>query len=263
MVYHPKTELELRSLRAYLEECRLRGKEDNVDRWIRMVATSRLTGHSKCYFSVYTLPPNQAVTAEQQKKINEKLHQTPEYRDTKSIILRKTMSLIKKISDDEISDLRSAAKTARFLNADARKTSEIPSNSVQLTVTSPPFLDIVQYSNDNWLRCWFNRLDDKTIAKKITMSRNVNDWSNVMQNVFAELYRITRIGGWVAFEVGEVRNGTVKLDEIVVPLGTRAGFRCAGIIINAQTFTKTSNIWGVSNNRAGTNTNRIVLFGKG
>ena len=31
---------------------------------------------------------------------------------------------------------------------------------------------------------------------------------------------------------------------------------------NAQKFTKTANIWGVSNNSLGTNTNRIVLFRK-
>ncbi|HFE63566.1 MAG TPA: site-specific DNA-methyltransferase, partial [Caldithrix sp.] len=50
--------------------------------------------------------------------------------------------------------------------------------------------------------------------------------------------------------------------EVVVPLGISAGFDCAGILINSQKFTKTANIWGVSNNRAGTNTNRIVLFRK-
>jgi len=33
-------------------------------------------------------------------------------------------------------------------------------------------------------------------------------------------------------------------------------------MINRQQFTKTSNIWGVGNNRGGTNTNRIVLFRK-
>jgi len=30
--------------------------------WVRMVALGRLTGHSPGFFSVYTLPPNQAVT---------------------------------------------------------------------------------------------------------------------------------------------------------------------------------------------------------
>ena len=145
---------------------------------------------------------------------------------------------------------------------DARSVPEILSESVKLTVTSPPFLDIVQYSKDNWLRCWFNNIDSKEIERKITMSKTVERWVNVMGDVFKELYRITKHGGWVAFEVGEVRKGTIKLDEVVVPLGTNAGFNCFGIVINQQEFTKTANIWGVKNNTGGTNTNRIVLFNK-
>jgi len=62
--------------------------------------------------------------------------------------------------------------------------------------------------------------------------------------------------------VGEVRRGSVKLEEVVAPLGIAAGFKCTAILINTQSFTKTANIWGVKNNRHGTNSNRIVLFRK-
>ena len=122
--------------------------------------------------------------------------------------------------------------------------------------------DIVQYRQDNWLRCWFNGLDENAIGAQITMARSIKDWTAVMGAVFSELYRITRRGGYVAFEVGEVRNKTVRLEEHVVPLGLAAGFFCVGILINQQTFTKTSNIWGVDNMEGGTNTNRIVVFCK-
>jgi hypothetical protein len=83
-----------------------------------------------------------------------------------------------------------------------------------------------------------------------------------MQEVFAELFRITKIGGYVAFEVGEVRNGKIRLDESVISIGLKAGFTVVGILINEQNFTKTANIWGVKNNTSGTNTNRIVVFRK-
>jgi hypothetical protein len=127
-------------------------------------------------------------------------------------------------------------------------------------VTSPPFLDVVQYSKDNWLRCWFNAIDTDEISKRLTMAKTIETWSSVMCDVFKELFRITRNGGWVAFEVGEVKKNTIKLDEYIVPLGIQAGFQCMGILINFQEFTKTSNIWGINNNYSGTNTNRIVLF---
>ena len=262
MFYHPKTEAEIVSLKRYLDEKKKSGCEDDADHWIRMVATNRLTGHSSGFFSVYTLPPNQAVSQESQVKINEKRKQEPGYRNTKKIIMRKTMTLLKRVPPDQVSFLREAAETALFLGKDAAETSEIVDESVSLTVTSPPFLDIVQYSKDNWLRCWFNNLDTRKIEKQITMARTVEDWSAKMGQVFEELYRITKPGGWVAFEVGEVRNGKVKLDDHVIPLGLQAGFRCLGVVVNSQQFTKTANIWGVNNNLSGTNSNRIVVFYK-
>ena len=262
MFYHPETEAEIVSIKNYLEEIKLSGKEDDTDRWIRMVVTNRLTGHSSGFFSVYTLPPNQAVSPASQIKINIKRNQQPEYRDAKKIIKRKTATLMKKLNSDEIANLIEASKSAVFIEKDARNTSEIGSNQVSLTVTSPPFLDIVQYSKDNWLRCWFNSIDTLEIEKRMTMSKTIEEWSVIMGQVFCELYRITKPGGWVAFEVGEVRNGKINLEEYVIPLGLNAGFKCLGVIINLQEFTKTSNIWGIKNNNSGTNTNRIALFYK-
>ncbi|MDD1687402.1 DNA methyltransferase [Methanoregula sp.] len=262
MFYHPETEQEIVAVREYLLARREAHRDDMIDRWIAMVATNRLTGHSKGFFSVYTLPPNQAVSQQSQRKINEKRSQVPEYRDTRRIILDKTKSLLRTLTDEENRNLARAGKNARLLSEDAQATAEIPDEFVQLTVTSPPFLDIVQYREDNWLRCWFNGLDEKAIGRRITMARTVNDWSSVMGRVFYELYRITKPGGYVAFEVGEVRKRTIRLEEHVVPLGTDAGFSCNSLLINQQVFTKTSNIWGVDNNACGTNTNRIVVFRK-
>ncbi len=262
MFFHPDTEYELLGLREYLYQRMNGGREDSADRWIRMVATNRLTGHSPGFFSVYTLPPNQAVSQEDQLRINARLKQEPEYRDIRALILKKSMQLQGRLGAAERWRLRKAATEAVLLSQDACATGDIPANSVQLTVTSPPFLDVVQYTRDNWLRCWFNGFDAEKVGSRITMSKTVGEWEAEMAAVFQELYRVTRPGGWVAFEVGEVRRGTVKLDEIVAPIGLNAGFECSAILINAQRFTKTANIWGVSNNAKGTNTNRIVVFQK-
>lgn len=262
MFYHPETLKEILSLREYLNKRRDEDKEDKIDLWIRMVATNRLSGHSSGFFSVYTLPPNQAVSPERQKKINEKLNQEPQYKNTKEIILKKTRSLLRKITEEQKKNLYFAGQTGLFLSKDARDTKDIAENSVDLTVTSPPFLDVVQYHQDNWLRCWFNGIDSEEISKKITMAKNIEEWCGIMQEVFFELYRITKKGGYVAFEVGEVKKGKIALDEYVILLGIKAGFACEGVLVNLQRFTKTSKIWGIENNHLGTNTNRIVVFSK-
>jgi DNA modification methylase len=262
MFFHPDTQSQIVSLRNYLQHRKATGTEDYIDRWIRIVATTRLTGHSSGYFSAYTLPPNQAVSAESQRRINRKRKQQPEYRDTKKLILRKTKSLLRSLSPAELDNLRCAAANAILLTCDASQTHSIIANSVQLTVTSPPFLDIVQYAKDNWLRWWLNTIDAENTTRWITMARTVEAWKDVMSGVFRELYRITRNGGYVAFEVGEVRKGKVRLEEHVIALGIAAGFVVEAVLINVQRFTKTAHIWGVSNNKHGTNTNRIVLFKK-
>jgi len=262
MFYEGRTEGEIVSLRGYLGDRARSGEEDDTDRWIRMVATNRLTGHSKGFFSVYTLPPNQAVTGESQRRINEKRGLVPEYRDVKKLVLRKTTSLVRNMTPRQLADLRRAGERAVFTDVDARSTDAIPDGAVDLIVTSPPFLDVVQYDIDNWLRCWFNSLDPGAIASRLTILRDMEDWAAFMEGCYGEFHRAVRSGGYVAFEVGEVRSGKVRLDEHIVPIGLDAGFECVGIVVNSQRFTKTSNIWGVDNMSKGTNTNRIVLFRK-
>jgi hypothetical protein len=258
--YHRETLREICALRAYLNTRAQSGLLDDVDRWIRMVAVNRLTGHSPGFFSVYTLPPNQALSLESQRRINADRQQIPPRRVVAALILAKSRSLLK--SCDEAS-LRVLARTARrhcMLTARSSATPQIRSGSVELVVTSPPFLDVVDYAGDNWLRGWFCGID--TADVKLTVVRRLDEWQRAMTDVFAELVRVVRPGGHIAFEVGEVRGGRVKLEEAVLPCGLAVGLEPHLVLINAQQFTKTANCWGVSNNRKGTNTNRIVVFRK-
>jgi len=240
------------ALRSWLfERAPLDGIPDPVDDWIRMVAINRLTGHSPGFFSVYTLPPNQAVSAQAQRKINEQRGQTPPDRDVKRLILRKTKSLL--------SDGPMAPHPPPLLTTcPAQSAPAIASESVSLVVTSPPFLDIVQYAEDNWLRCWFAGIDVASVA--IAHHRTEDGWQNMVRDTLSELARIVRPGGHVAFEVGEVRSGKVLLERLVWEAAEGLPFERLFVMVNQQEFTKTANCWGVSNNAKGTNTNRVIVL---
>jgi len=262
--YHPQTLKEICALKKYLSQ--RRGGDpspqnlDPIDRWICMVALNRLTGHSPGFFSVYTLPPNQAVSIQSQKKINQDRKQTPPRRNVPELICRKTKQLLSDCDGRTRRVLAETMRKARLLTGDSSMTPELGEESVSLVVTSPPFLDVVDYATDNWLRCWFIGIDAQSV--RLTVPKKLADWEIAMKKVFCELRRVLRRGGHVAFEVGEVRSGKLKLEEAVVPVGIEAGLTPLLVVINDQKFTKTANCWGVNNNSKGTNTNRIVVFRK-
>ncbi len=256
--YHPDTLRQLCGLRAYLATRQRLGTLDTVDAWIRMVATNRLTGHSAGFLSVYTLPPNQAVSVASQEKINARRQQTPPWRDLRQVVARKSRSLLADLTPTQNQLLQQAAGQAVLLTGSSDATPALPAASVHLVVTSPPFLDVVDYQTDNWLRCWFNGIDPNQVSW--WHWRRLADWQAAMTRTFSELRRVLVPGGWVAFEVGEVRRGKVQLEAAVVPAGQAAGLEPLLVVVNDQAFTKTANCWGVDNHAKGTNTNRIVLL---
>jgi len=258
--YHPETLKEICGLKKYLLDKKNAAELDNVDYWIWMVATNRLTGHSPGFFSVYTLPPNQAVSIDSQIKINLKRGQAPERRLVPELILRKSRQLLADLDENQRNQLSSSAGDSLLITRSSDETPEIPSDSVTLVVTSPPFLDVVDYEQDNWLRAWFCGVDISKLA--IWQIKNLDDWEARMMDVLSEVHRVLQPGGWVAFEVGEIRNGKIKLETSVIKVGVQAGLHPKLVLINDQIFTKTSNCWGIENLRKGTNTNRIILFQK-
>jgi hypothetical protein len=253
--YHPETLRRLCVLRDYLltnAAPDVHDPDPALD-WIRMVAVNRLTGHSSGFFSVYSLPPNQAVTVDSQLKINAKRNQTPPLRDLVSIILKKTRTLYR-------DGVPAPAPASQLCTGPADRLDRIADSTVSLTVTSPPFLDIVQYADDNWLRCWFAGLDSEKVS--ISMHKTEPAWEAMVRSVLTEQCRVLKPGGHIAFEVGEVRNGRILLEQAVWRAAEGLPLERLGVMINQQEFTKTANCWGVKNNAKGTNTNRIVLMRK-
>jgi hypothetical protein len=207
------------------------------------------------------MPPNQAVSIQSQIKINARRNQTPPPRDVAALVARKSRQLLRDVDATARERLAACRRRAQLLTQPAADTPAIHSESVDLVITSPPFLDVVNYAADNWLRCWFCDIDPDTV--NITIARQPQAWHDAMREVFAELVRVLRPGKFVAFEVGEVNGGALRLEEVVIPSAVRAGLTPRLVLVNSQQFTKTANCWGVTNNTKGTNTNRIVLLQKG
>lgn len=253
--YHPDTLRHLLSLKRWFLERERSNDMTMEDKWMRMIIINRLSGHSGGFLSVKTMPPNQAVSIERQRKINRTHGRTPEKKDILAVILKKSRSLLR---DGLARSFLAHAGRHKLRCCNARRLNYIKEGEVTLAVTSPPFLNVVDYGKDNWLRCWFVGIDADSLDFDDAHAR-IESWEAFVAESFSELARVVKPGGHVAFEVGEVRHGRLRLENNVVSAIAHLPFAVEEILINEQSFTKTSNCWGVKNNADGTNTNRIIL----
>lgn len=256
--YHPDTFRELINLKKFLQQ-----NPDRINNFIELLALSRLHGHSPGFFSVYSFPQI-SIPPDNQRMINKKRHQEPEYRSVAPRIIKKAAHALR---DGFTTEFFSVSSANRIMVEDAQKLSSIPSNSVDLVVTSPPFLDKVDYLVDNWLEFWFSGINPKNFKSKVIMCSALEEWRAFMNNVLSSMLRVLKNKSYAVIEVGEVETpaGTIFLDEIVLAEALKVSaegkkFIVDEVLINQQTFTKLANCFKVDNNRKGTNTNRLVVL---
>ena len=252
--YHRDTLKEIKNLKKVIQEDK--SPEMNM---IALAALSRLHGHSPGFFSVYSFPQF-SVTPQAQKKNNLKRNLVPEYRVVKPRIIHK---LKRDLKNPVPEYYHRYSANNMYINRNAANLG-LDGEFVDLVVTSPPFLDKVDYNQDNWLRHWFLDIDTTATAAGISIFKTVNEWRMFISRVIREAAGVIKPGGYFVMEVGEVmKNGKViPLDETVVEASRDSGLEWFETVVNVQNFTKLSNCWNVSNNTKGTNSNRCVVLRK-
>jgi len=99
----------------------------------------------------------------------------------------------------------------------------LPDNSIDYVFTDPPFGRNLQYSELNqiweaWLRVRTNR-DREAVVDK-TRNRGVIEYSNLMRDVFAEIYRVLKPGRWVSIVFHNSANSVwMGIQEALVAAG--------------------------------------------
>ena len=225
-----------------------------VDAWIRMVATTRLAGHSGGFFSARGKPPNQAVSVASQRRLNLERHQVPPQRFVALLVLRKTFSLLEGLGPEERETLRQTAAKARLLTASCDDTSALPSGSVALVVTAPPSPDARDFRADHWLRCWFHGVDPVQVP--FPDLRNPLVWGERMKGALGEVHRVLRRGGRLALVVPEVRRVRTDLLAPSAAAGMSAGLAPELVLVHVRNFAP-----GISSGEGkGSTGTRILVF---
>jgi len=258
--FHPRTLSEILCLKSEL----LDNMEDPAMRYIGVTALSRLHGHSDGFFSVYSFPQISIMPGAQRKN-NARLGQKPEYRSIRERILRK---MKRDLSLPLPGVFNEAARGNRYISENSQDLKTVRTSSVDLIVTSPPFLDKVDYISDNWMRSWFLGLESVTSSIELSVMNSLSEWEDFMRATLFEMGRVLRPGARAVVEVGEVKSRSVllNLEQVLaglLPIRVPGGeLAVEEILINEQKFTKLSNCWDVKNNEKGTNTNRCLIVRK-
>ena len=87
----------------------------------------------------------------------------------------------------------------------------------------------------------------------ITQTGKLETWKDLVREALDNVAAISACGSVFAFEVGEIRNGSLLLDRVVADVARETAWELICVVVNEQMFTKTSNTWGIDNNKGGTN----------
>lgn len=117
---------------------------------------------------------------------------------------------------------------------------ELPENSIDAVITSPPYMDTLSYGGDNKLRLWFlgekdyNSYDDKT-------PRDMQDFYLLIKNVLNRLYSVLKLDSYCILVVGEVKKGkrsiniSLIIQDVVLDI---SGFKVLSIIEDEIPYSK-------------------------
>ena len=247
-IYHPKTYSQIVNLKEQLTD-------SAVDNLIRSIIFGRLHGHSHGFFSVWTFNVI-SFSKDRIKKQSEKRGLKPDFRDVVPRILKKAKTVLEHPVIEQ--------PKSKLFKSDSRNL-PIESNSVDLIVTSPPFLDVINYIDDNWLRFWFLGFDRNQLRNTLIQTGNLEEYKGFIRDSLKEMYRVLKKGKYCVVEVGDVRHKSQKLylDHIIVELARNLGFGIEKIMINYMEAPKISRAFRRKEPGQGTNTNRCVIMKKG
>lgn len=245
-IYHPKTYSQLLNLRDQL-------KDTPVDNLIKTIILGRLHGHSKAFFSVWTFNVI-SLSKERIKAQSNKRGIKPEYRDVVASIIKKAEAVLTdKVKEQKDSQL--FLKDIRTVTA---------KDKVDLVVTSPPFLNVINYIDDNWLRFWFLGYDREKLRNVLIQTENMDQYKAFIKMSLEKMYQLLRSGKYCIVEVGDVRHKGKKvyLDNLIVELAKDIGFKVEKVMINYMEAPKISKAFMPRKEGSGTKTNRCVVMKK-
>jgi site-specific DNA-methyltransferase (adenine-specific) len=142
-----------------------------------------------------------------------------------------------------------------------------------LVVTSPPYLQVVNYGQSNWIRLWLLGLDGlsrsagdgrRALDARLDHGHRFDRYCEFMASVFKGVRSSLQVSGVAVFVIGDVATPGGKTIELAPAVwdavGENSGLRLYETIVDeVQSQSKVSRIWGDTRGRA-TEVERVLVL---
>lgn len=260
LIFHPRTLAQLCYLRR-----KLLSSENPVDKFLIGITLGILHGGERAngssgYASI-DMPNTFSMSPEYVRRFVQTNQLNRFYRDIFELLVEKTERLYKKH--------KVLGQTGLVLAADAKNLSTIEAlkpfhKKVGLILTSPPYLGIVNYAKQNWIRSWFMNKDPNLVSEQLDDDLNLDEWISFAKAFIQQLKVFLKKEGIAVFVIGDV----AKSKTSVVPLArefclmVKENKYFKNVWCFTDTITdadKTTKIWGDTKGTA-TARDRIVIL---
>lgn len=136
--------------------------------------------------------------------------------------------------------------------------------NVRLIVTSPPYLGVVNYARQNWIRTWFLAEDPERVSDDLDDNLTLGEWLDFADATVSSMREMLRSDGVAVLVIGDV----AKSSRSVIPLAREfirrqlhdKTFAYVGCLSDhIQTDVKTTRIWKDTKGQA-TAVDRVVIL---
>jgi DNA modification methylase len=260
LIFHPRTLAELCYLRRKLLK-----SERPVDKYLIGITLGVLHGGERAngtsgYASI-DMPNTFSMSPDYVRKFVQTNQLNRFYRNLFGLLREKTERLYKKHAGLKQSGIVVRANAKHLSEVEALKPFH---KKVSLILTSPPYLGIVNYAKQNWIRGWFLHNDPIKISAELDDDLTLEEWVQFSKAVALQLKTFLKKDGVAVFIIGDV----AKSRTSVIPLAREFArmirdqkiFKNVWCINDAISDTdKTTRIWADTKGKA-TATDRVVFL---
>lgn len=260
LIFHPRTLAQLCYLKLVFSKTESKIDDFLIGAVLGIMHGGERKDGSSGYLSI-SMPNTFSMSPEYVRRFVQTNQLNREFRDVFALLREKTNRVFEKHSFPN--------KEGLVVECNAREASKNNTlqpfhKKVDLLLTSPPYLGIVNYARQNWIRSWFLDANPEEVSERIDDNLNLFEWIKFSKETLIEFKQLMKPNGVCVFVIGDV----AKSKNSVIPLAREF---CAMVKENnifkniwvysdyIQSSDKTTKIWGDTKGKA-TAIDRIVIL---